>query len=98
MLAYGCDGGGDGFAPCAERGDDEIVEAADQTAEYQCLGIVSSAFAAYQYLCGGRGFRERILAVHLLDEVFSERNQEEDAQDSAQEGGEEHLHKVYLYT
>ena len=98
VLADGGDCGGYRFAPCAESGDDEIVESAHETAEYQCLGIVSSAFAANQDLCCGCGFRERILAVHLLYEVFSERNQEEDAENAAEKGGQEHLHKVHLYT
>ena len=89
-------GGGQCLSPGSEGGDDEVVQSADQSAEYQCFGALSPAFAANQHLGGGRGLRERILSVHLLYEILPERNQEEDSQHASEQGGEEHLHETDL--
>ncbi len=97
-LAETDDRRGDGLAPGTEGGDDKVVQTAHQTGGEQGLGTGSAALAAHEHLCGGRGFGEGIFAVHLAHEIFPEGNQEQDAQHAAQQGRQEHLPEIYLYT
>ena len=90
------DRSGQGLAPGAEGRHDEVVQSADQTADQQGLGALAAALAADQDL-GGRGrLGEGILPVHVLDEVFPEGNEEQDAEHAAEQRGKEHLPEVHL--
>ena len=53
--------------------------------------LLSAFLAGDEDLRRGRRLGEGELAVHIFDEVFPERDQEEDSQKSAERGGEEHL-------
>ncbi len=77
--------GSENFAPPSERGDDEIVKAAYQAADEQVAGAFATRFPAYQYLCGGGGFREREFSVHIFYKIFPERYYEKDPQYASQE-------------
>ena len=77
---------GDGLTPSAESGDNEIVQTTDETAEEEGLGTLATAFSIDENLSRGCSLRERILAVHLLHEIFPERNEEEDAEHTAKKG------------
>ena len=92
-LAPCTDAGGEILVPQAESGSGEVIQAAHQSGGQQRLGLVAALLAGHQYLCGGRGFGEGILAVHVADEILAERDEEEDAQDAAQQGADEHLGK-----
>ena len=94
-MAYG---GAQGLSPGSESCHDEIVQTAYETARQKSFGAVSTAFPAYENLGCRRRLRERILPVHLLDEILPERDQEEDAQHSAQQRGQEHLPEIHLHT
>ena len=101
-LCLLCDGsspwkylGSQCLAPKSECGNYEIIETSDDAAYEQGLGSLAAAFSAYEYLCGCGCFRERILSVLFLHEVLSERNQEQDAEDTSQKRREEYLGEVY---
>ena len=96
-LADSQDSGAYGVRPGPERADHEIVQASHQAAHEQSTDTLA-AFSADQDLRGSRRLRERILPVHLLDEVLPERNQEQDAQDASQQGRQEHLHETYFHS
>ncbi len=88
--------GGERFSPGAESRDHEIIDTTDQAGGEQGLEALAAALAADQHLRGSRRLRERILAVLLLDEVFPERDQEQDAQHAAEQRAEEHLHEIHV--
>ena len=96
-LAPAHHGGGQGFRPGAEGGDEEVVQTADEAGPDERLRRGTAAFTAHEDLRRRRGLRERILAVHLLHEILAERNQEQDAQYAAQQGTEEHLPEIDLH-
>ena len=56
--------------------------------------MVAAALAADEFLCAGRSFGERILAVHVLHEILAEGYQEEDAQYASQQGRQKYLQEV----
>ena len=97
-LSEGYDCGGQGLSPCSEGGYDEVVQSADEAAQDEGLRAVSAAFAANEHLRGRRCFRERIFPVHLLHEIFAERNQEQYAEHAAEQGREEHLHEIHFHS
>ena len=84
------------FVPPAEGRHGEVVETAHQARHEQRLRLASAPLAAHEHLCSCRGLGERISAVLVLDEVFAERNQKENAQHTAQCGGDENLEEVGL--
>ena len=88
--------GGDGLRPGAEGGHGKVVQAAYETGRYERLGAGAAALAADEYLRGGGGLREGVLPVHLLHEVFTERNEEQDAQHAAQQRTQDHLPEIHL--
>ena len=73
------------LTPKTECRNDEVVETSDQSADEEGLGSLASAFAAYEHLSGRGRFRERIFSMLLLHEVFSERNQEKDSEDTSEQ-------------
>ena len=85
MFTYGDGACGDALVPPPEGGDDEIIESAYQSGNKQRPGLVAALCPADEHLCGGGSFREWVFAMHLLDEVFAERDEEEDADDAAEE-------------
>ena len=87
--------GGKGLAPESECRDYEVIEASDKSADEQGLGSLSSTFSAYEHLCGGCSFRERIFPMLLLHEILSERYQEKYAEDTSQQRREEYLCEVH---
>ena len=89
--------GRDCVAPQPESRYYEIIQSSDKSADKQGPGAFPSAFSAYQNLCGGRGFRERVLAVHFLYEIFPERNQEKNAEHASQKGREEHFGEIHCH-
>ena len=96
-LAPAAHTGGDGVGPEVEGGHQEIIQAADKATDEQELGLVAVLGARDDDLRGGCGLRERVFAVHLGDEVFAERNQEQDTQEAAEQRGQEHLPEADLY-
>ena len=84
----------DGLAPRAERRYHEVIQTADDTADQQRLGALSTALTVDQHLGGSGRLRERILAVHLLHEILPERNEEKYAQHTSEQGGEHHLPEI----
>ena len=67
-------GGGDGFGPYTECGDDVVIQAADEGCNNQHtrLRLSAGGVAADEHLCRGCRFGKWILAMHVLDEVASE--------------------------
>ena len=86
--------GAEGFGPCSESGDGEVVESSYDACGDEGLGAAAAAFAAAQHLDGGGCFRERIFSVHFLDEVFAEWDEEEYSEYASEQGGEEHLPEI----
>ena len=73
----------------------KVVETADDAGlEQQHQASRAAALAGDKYLSRGRGLGEGILAVHVAHKIFTEGDEEEYAERSAQERGEEHLYKV----
>ena len=81
----------DGLGPEPEGPDDEVVQTAHEARHGQQAGLVAALLARDQHFGGGRRFGEGILAVHLLDEIFAEGDEQHDAQQAAEERREEHL-------
>ena len=79
--------------PHAERAYREVVEAAYETCHGQQFGLVAALLARDQHLGRGRSLGEGVFPVHLLDEIFAERDQQHDSQQPAEERREEHLVK-----
>ena len=70
--------------PPAQRCHDKVVQTAQESGDEQGLSLAASLLAADQHLCGGCGFRERIFAVHVADEILAEGYHEQDAEDAAE--------------
>ena len=84
--------------PSSESADDEVVKTTDETAHRKRARTLAAAFAAHKDLsCRGR-LREWIFPVHLLDEIFPERDEEQYSQNPAEQRREEHLHEVDLHS
>ena len=47
------------------------------------LCLIAALSTAHEYLCRGCCLWERVLAVHLLDEVLSEGDEKQDADDTS---------------
>ena len=92
-LAPAHDARGEALVPPAKGGHDEVVESAHDAGNEQRLGLVATLGTADEHLCGGCRLGEGILAVHVADEVFAERDEEQDADDTAQQRADEHLHE-----
>ena len=96
ILSQTGDARGEVLIPQSERADDEVVEAAYQAGEQEGLGLAAALRARHQHLRGGRGLGEGILAVHVLDEILAEGDEEEDAQHAAEGRGKEYLEETGL--
>ena len=83
--------GRDLFRPEAEGTRCEVVQTAHQSGYGQQLGLIAAFFARYEHFGRGRRLREGVLAVHLLDEIFAEGDEQHDAQDTAQYRREEYF-------
>ena len=81
----------DRLGPQSERTDDEVVQSAHESRDGQQFGLRAALLARDEDLGGRRGLGEGIFAVHLLDEVFAEGDQQHDAQQSAEQRRKEHL-------
>ena len=88
--------GGDGVGPEVERGHQEVVETAHQTTDQQQFSLIAAFRARHDDFRCGSSFRERIFAVHVRDEVFAERYQEEDAEEAAKQRRHENLEEIDL--
>ena len=71
--------------PPAECAEEEVVQTAHQTCHQQWLGLAAALLTADKHLCGGSGFREWEFAVHVLYEILTERNEEQNAEQTAEE-------------
>ena len=60
----------------------------------QHLGLLAAGLAGDQHLGRRGGLGERQLAVHLLDEVAAQRDQEQDPEDAAEQRDQEQLEEV----
>ena len=87
--------GRNGLSPPAEGRNDEVVDTSYQAADEQQLGILAAVLAADEHLGGGSRLREGILPVHILDKIFSERNEEKYTEHAAEQGTEEHLAEIH---
>ena len=76
---------GKGLVPPSHGGDDKVVKTTYKTSEKQRLCLIATLCAAYEHLRRGSSLRERILAVHILDEILAERNHKQDAEDAAEQ-------------
>ena len=56
--------------------------------------MVAASLTGEKHLRGGSGFGEGIFPVHVFDKIFSERNEKENSECSAQQGGEENLQEI----
>ena len=81
----------DRLGPQSERTDHEVVQSAHESRDGQQFGLRAALLARDEDLGGRRGLGEGIFAVHLLDEVFAEGDQQNDAQQAAEQRREEHL-------
>ena len=79
------------LVPPVDGSHDEVVQTADEAGDEQWLSLRAALGSADEHLRGGCGFGEGILAVHVLHEVFAERNHEQDAEDAAEQRRHEHL-------
>ena len=57
--------------------DDGIINTANGACQKQRLGLCSSLSSAYENLCGSGSFRERILTMHIANEILSERDKKQ---------------------
>ena len=76
---------GKGLVPPSHSGDDKVVKTAYKTGDKQRLCLIATLCAAYEHLRRGSSLRERILAVHVLDEILAERNHKQDAENAAEQ-------------
>ena len=95
-VPYAYEGGGDGLRPGSEGGDGEVVQTSDEAGERQGLSALAAALAVHQHLGGGGCLGEGILPVHLLHEIFTEGDEEEDSQHAAQQTAQEHMREGYI--
>ena len=84
-----------GFGPGSEGAHYEIIKAAYCSAYKQDFCVLAVALSADKNLCGGCSLRERILAILLFHEIFTEWDEEKYAQNAAQERAEEDLCEVH---
>ena len=76
---------GEVLIPPAERSNDEVIQTTHDTCNQQRLGLIATFRTADEHLRCCRCFGERILAMHLAYEILTERNQKQNADDTAQE-------------
>ena len=80
---------GDILGPHAEGGEHVIIDTADKSGYHKGLGLTAGSLAfglaAHEHLCGGGSFGERVFSVHLLHEIFTEGDEEKNAEYTAQE-------------
>ena len=96
ILSQASDARGEVLIPQSEGADDEVVETAYQAGEQEGLGLAAALRARHQHLRGGRGLGEGILAVHILDEILAEGDEEKDAQHAAKGRSQEDLKETGL--
>ena len=89
--------GGEVLVPPAYCGNDEVVQTSYQTGYEQRLCLRTALLAADENLCGGCCFRERILTVHVLDEILAERNHKQNSKYTAQQRREEYFEERYAH-
>ena len=80
--------------PQTKRADNKVVETTDSGSPNEWTSLVAALLTADKHLRCSRSFRERVLAVHVLDEIAAERNKEEYAKATAEQRREEYLEEV----
>ena len=88
---------GDDLAPEAEREHGEVEEERHPGAPDEDLGLGAGALARDEDLGRRHGLREREVPVFLDHEELAERDEEEDAEASAEERGEEDVPEADLH-
>ena len=81
------------LVPPAESRHEKVVESAHDSSQQQRFGLVATLRTRNQHLRRRRGFREGVFSVHLAHEIFSERNQEQNADDAAEQRRNEDFDK-----
>ena len=79
------------FGPPAESTDDKVVDSSDESADGEQFGLVSLFFAGDEHFGRGGGFGEREFTVHVAHEIFAERDQQQDAEHTAEQRRQEDL-------
>ena len=79
------------FGPPAESTDDKVVDSSDESAGGEQFGLVSLFFAGDEHFGRGSGFGEREFTVHVAHEIFAERDQQQDAEHTAEQRRQEDL-------
>ena len=82
--------------PKAEGSHDKVVKTTHRTSNEQRLGLTAALGTRHQHLRGSRGLGEGVLAVHVLDKIFAERYQEQDAENAAERRSDKHFEEVGL--
>ena len=96
ILSQAGDARGEVLIPQSERAHDKIVETAYQAGEQEGLGLAAALRTRDEHLRGSRGLGEGILAVHILDEILAEGDEEKDAQHAAKGRSQEDLKETGL--
>ena len=95
FLAKAKGGRRESFAPEAEGlVTEELERHRDATTLDQHAGLIAAGLADDEHLGRSRRFGEREFAVHVLDEITAERNQQQDTQKATQQGGKAHLPEI----
>lgn len=77
------------FLPPAQGVEDEVIGHGQEAAEDHDVGL--GAFVTGQDFGGGPAGREGVGRVHFFAEVAAERRRQEDAQDAAEDDGDDHF-------
>src|SRR5262249_55960085 len=86
----------DEFFPHVKSGDEEIVDARDGGRLKKQLRLGAAFLAGNEYFGDGGRFRIREHAVHVANEIASQRNQEENAEAAAGETDEDGLERMRI--
>ena len=86
----------DGLRPEPYAARDEVIQTAHEPADSQHLGLIALLLARHKHLGSRGGFRERQLSVHVLDEIFPERYNEQDTEQAAEKRRKENLIELRL--
>ncbi len=82
--------------PNLKRGYEEVVNARDSGCLQQQLGLRTAFLSGNEHFGDGCRLRIRQQAVHLADEVPSQRNEEENTETAARQTDEDGLHRVRI--
>ena len=91
-----CDAGRNSLRPQTEGTDDEVIQTTNQTTHGQQFGLRATLFARHQHLGGCCTLGEGVFAVHILNKVFAEGDNQQDSEHTAKQRAEEHLVELRL--